>query len=404
MLRVFASLLLVLSLLPNALARDTFYALRNAVHEAVREQHEATIFAASEQLARQQLGLSYELYVRPSIRVRTGTDSLPRVRTGANVGIAPDPIAVARAHLAIARAEFAQWQARVRGVEAELLLHLDAYVAEQAVHIAEHQVRTQQENLRQLETSDDYDPALVTAAEIAVRAAVRDAAATHETALRLQDALHTPGQTVFDLADVFGWRFAHHAPPLLEHPQLAILHAQAAVTERTLRDAQFRPLHKIEGVVTWEDGPLSATGAVRAQRTTLGAHVGGEYDTLGTQSRVTLEVSGDFRFDQHTSSRIRASEDEHQAALAAIDAFLATQPTVIAGALRTLERAEEALDDALLTLHLAEDALAHAPEREAVRRQNEVDRAHTALHRAWRQYLRAVRDYLEASGGVYQLR
>lgn len=404
MLRVTAWLWLALTVPVHSAAHDAFHALHNTVYEAVTEQHLATINDANEQLANQRLGLTYDVYVRPSVRLRTNTEPLPRVRTGAGFGVAPNHVAVARALLTVARAEFSLWQDSIRRVESELLLHLDTHLAEQAVLVAQHQVRTQQENLRQLEASDDYDPALVTAAEVAVRTALRDAEVAHETANRLQHTLLTPGQTIFDVADVFSWRFTSTPVPLAEHPQLAVLHAQAAITERALRDAQFQPVHKVETALTWEDGPLSASGAVRMQRSTLGAHVAGEYDTAGTQSRVTVEISGDFRFDQQTRSRRTAAEAAHHEALAATDAFLTVQPGVIAQAERAVARAEEALDDALLTLELAEDALAVAPEREAVRRQNEVDRAHTALYRSWRQYLRATRDYLEATGGVFRLR
>lgn len=404
MLRVIAWLLLALTVPVQSQAHDAFHALQGAVYDAVTEQHAATINDANEQLRQQRLGLSYEVYVRPSVRLRTDTDPLPRVRTGAGIGVAPDQIAVARAALTVTRAEFTLWRDTVRAVEAELLLHLDTHLAEQAVHVAEHQVRTQQENLRQLETSDDYNQALVTAAEIEVRAALRNAEVAHETAQRLQERLVVPGKTIFDTAEVFSWRFSNTSVPLVEHPQLAVLHAQAAITERALRDAQFRPLHKIETAVTWEDGPLSASGAVHMQRTTFGAHVAGEYDTAGTQSRVTVELSGDFRFDQHTVLRLQAAEAAHAEARNAITAFLTTQPLVIADTERAVTRAEATLDDALLTLTLAENALAEAPEREAVRRQNEVDRAHAAVHRSWRQYVRAVRDYLEATGGVFHVR
>lgn len=402
MLRITTWLLLAFAIPVHGVA--PFHAVQNAVYEAVHEQHAVTIQGASKQLAAERLGLSYDFYIRPSLRVRTNTDPLPRVRAGAGVNIAPDNIAIARALLTVARSEFALWEASVRAVESELLLHLDAHLAEQAVAIAEHQVRTQQENLRQLVTSDDYEPALVAAAEIAVRAAERDTEVAHEAALRFQRALLTPGQTIFDQADVFSWRFSITPPPLTEHPHLVVLRAQVAVAERTLLDAQLRSLHKLEAAVTWEDGPLNAGAAIRLQRSMLGGSVAGEYDTAGTQARVTLEVSGDFRFDQSMPERTRTAKAAHEQALEAMNAFLTTQPGVIVQQGRAFMRAEEALDDALLTLALAEEALRNATEREAVRSQNEVDRAHTALHRSWRQYLRATRDYLEATGGVFQLR
>lgn len=402
MARNIGLLLLIAVIAHVGQAKSRFSALTTAVYTAVEKQHLPALESARAAWHAAQHGVSYELRVRPSARYRTATDPLLRLRVGAGVTIQPQPTTIARAELALRKAEHAAKQAYIRAVETELLQQLEVHLATGQLAVAEHQLATAAENLRQLETSDEYDPTLVTRAEITLRTATREVAATNAAVIAAEAALRTPYAELFATNEVFTWRFALQTPPIAEHPQFAVLAAEAEVAAALAHEQRFRPVHSVQVVGTWEAGEFSASSALRYQRGTPAVSLSGEYDTAGTAERFTLEISGDFLVTDQTTHAITTAAEQHEHAVARALAFLTEQPLVIAQAENAVAHAVEALADALLLTDLAATALAEAPEREAVRRQNEFDRAVTALHRSWRLYVRAVRNYLEESGGVWE--
>lgn len=394
-------LLLVFVILHTGHAHTRLSALTTTVYTVVEEQHHHALQSAEAAWHTARSGVSYDLRVRPSYRYRTLTDPLLRLRIGAGVTYAPQPPAIARAELAIHKAQHNAQLAYIRAVEAELLRHLDAHVAQLALAVAEHQARTAAENLRQLETDEEYDATLVAHAEITLREAHREQQVATLNLAAAEAALLAPHIELFSTPAVFSWRFALAAPPLSEHLALAVLVAEAEVAAALAHEQRFRPVQSLQVMGTWEAAEFSASGTLRYARGAPSARLSGEYDTAGTAERFTVEISGDFALTNQTFGAIAAAEAHHEQLAQRALEFLTNQPHMVQAAASAVERAAEALDDAQLLVGLAAEALATAPEREAVRRQNEYDRALTALHRTWRQYLRAVRNYLEESGGVW---
>lgn len=396
-------LLLIFVIMHAAHAASRFSALTASVYATVEEQHYLALQSAEAAWRTAQTGVSYDLRVRPSYRYRTATDPLLRLRVGAGVSFAPQPPAIARAELAVRKAQHAKQLAYIRAVEAELNMHLDVHVATRQHVVAEHQVHTAAENLRQLQTAEDYSETLVAHAEITLREAERNLYSA-TTALATADAaLVAPYTQLFATDEVFSWRFALAPPPISEHPYLAVLVAEAEVAAALLHEQRFRPVQALQLVGTLEAGEFSASGTVKYARGAPSVVLTGEYDTAGTAERFTLELAGDFVITDQTLGAIRAAENHHEQLVQRAVNFLTSQPLIVSSALVAALQAAEALTDAQLLVQLAADALASAPERQAVRLQNEYDRALTALHRSWRQYVRAVRNYLEESGGVWEL-
>src|SRR5690625_3520867 len=117
MARNIGLLLLIAVIAHVGQANSRFSALTTAVYTAVEKQHLPALESARAAWHAAQHGVSYELRVRPSARYRTATDPLLRLRVGAGVTIQPQPTTIARAELALRKAEHAAKQAYIRAVE-----------------------------------------------------------------------------------------------------------------------------------------------------------------------------------------------------------------------------------------------------------------------------------------------
>ena len=234
-------LLLVFVILHTGHAHTRLSALTTTVYTVVEEQHHHALQSAEAAWHTARSGVSYDLRVRPSYRYRTLTDPLLRLRIGAGVTYAPQPPAIARAELAIHKAQHNAQLAYIRAVEAELLRHLDAHVAQLALAVAEHQARTAAENLRQLETDEEYDATLVAHAEITLREAHREQQVATLNLAAAEAALLAPHIELFSTPAVFSWRFALAAPPLSEHLALAVLVAEAEVAAALAHEQRVEP-------------------------------------------------------------------------------------------------------------------------------------------------------------------